>query len=128
MQEQWKDKHSFCFYHEGWSLLTIIQITLDLDVKRSIIVMLTQVQRKLFGLNLTLLLIISLSQVIQLLSDKMWKTYYYFIGIGLLGANIWDGYKPSWPLIWLTYLAIWLSTGGYYTTYLIYHTLGRDLR
>ena len=58
----------------------------------------------------------------------MLKQLYYATGIALLAGNLREGWHFYWLFVWLTYLSIWLSIGGYYTLYLAYHTLGRDLR
>ena len=64
----------------------------------------------------------------MLFQMTMWKEFYYATGVVLFAGNVWEGYKFYWLLLWSIYLSIWLSIGGYYTLYLIYHTLGRDLR
>ena len=66
----------------------------------------------------------------------MWYRFLYSVGLCFFGTNILDysmdlfkeEERFSWLWIWSVYLLIWFITGGYYTLYLLYHTLGRDLR
>lgn len=45
------------------------------------------------------------------------------LGVGLCLSN-----AVSWITITGVLLLAWLALGGYYTVYLMYHTLGRDMR